>query len=846
VVSGREEAIQELCRRLTGAEIEHRRVQIEVAAHSWMVEAILDKYDECVSRVRKQAPSKRYISNVSGKWITPEEATDAGYWRRQLRECVRFSDGVKELAAAGAEVIVEVGPGQTLRSLVKTQEIGKQIDWVVGTLRRPQEEQDDREYLIGAVGKLWMAGVEIDWGQYYEGEKRRRVGLPTYPFDRQRYWIEAGRSVEQSRRRKSSAKRQKVSEWFYLPEWRRKDLRRGGEQAAKGEGQRTNGKHYLVMEGSSSLSRGVVEGLNRNAAAVIRVKAGEIYRKIGALEYEIRAEEKTDYQKLLKALVDAGIEIEEVVHLWSIEDEEESQKEVNDEERFKSGQQKGFYSLLYMAQAIEACELTGVIQVSFVSRGLQDVESGDVVAIEQATALGACKVIAQECEKLNCRSIDVGEAPAGRQATRLVEALIDEIEHEGAGQEVAYRGRRRFVKSYEALRVEKKMPDLGLKEGGVYLITGGTGGIGVEVAEHLCKQRQGRVALVSRKGLAGVEAAIARRIERMEEKVMVARADVANEAEMRRAVAEVEQKFGRIDGVIHMAGLAGEKAVKIIPDVTHKDCEMHFNAKVYGLYVLDRILRDCRPDFCLLFSSNASILGGIGSICYSAANIFMDAFAFKRNRHSDTRWISANWDGWLLNESNRLSASFQTSLDQYAMTRDESIEALEYLLAPEMEGQVIVSTGDLMSRLAIWTRPKTNKTSDAGIDAAAFLSMHSRPSLGVEYTPASNEIEQVIINVWQEVLGIDRLGARDNFFDLGGNSLTGLKVISRLKKELKIDIPVVALFEGPTASDLARVISKGDAQGPADQESRVRGERRRERIRFKHSASDEIETADLS
>src|SRR4030095_3046755 len=180
-------------------------------------------------------------------------------------------------------------------------------------------------------------------------------------------------------------------------------------------------------------------------------------------------------------------------------------------------------------------------------------------------------------------------------------------------------------------------------------------------------------------------------------------ADVADEEKMREVVERLERRFGRINGLIHAAGFAGQNAVKLIPEVTSLDCETHFRAKVYGLYVLTRIVLDHKPDFCLLFSSNASILGGLGSICYSAANIFMETLACNLGKITNTPWVSANWDGWLLNKRNRLSASFQTSLDQYAMTRDEAIEALEYVLSSGMEGQVVVSTGDLTSRLAIWT-----------------------------------------------------------------------------------------------------------------------------------------------
>src|SRR5262249_38204600 len=159
-------------------------------AHSRLVEGILDQYEEYVSEVKKEKPKCRYISNVSGKWVKAEEAIDAGYWRRQLRESVRFSEGVKELVNFGAKVMLEVGPGQTLQSLAKMQKDEAQVEWVIGTMRHPLEEQDDREHLTKAIGRLWMAGVNIDWSLYLDGERRRRVGLPTYPFERQRYWIE--------------------------------------------------------------------------------------------------------------------------------------------------------------------------------------------------------------------------------------------------------------------------------------------------------------------------------------------------------------------------------------------------------------------------------------------------------------------------------------------------------------------------------------------------------------------------------------------------------------------------------------------------------------------------------
>jgi phthiocerol/phenolphthiocerol synthesis type-I polyketide synthase E len=830
VVSGEEEAVARICERMKAEGIEHQRVQIEVAAHSEEVEVILERYEECVRGVKREEPKRRFISNVSGKWVKEEEAKDAGYWRRQLRESVRFSEGVRELVEGGAKVMVEVGPGQGLRSLVKMQKKGERVEWVVGTMRHPQKEQDDREYLAMEMGKLWMAGVEMDWGKYYEGERRRRVRLPTYPFERQRYWIDAERSIERNGRSKARGKREDVREWFYLPGWQRRKLRGNTDRAETLQDRKRN---YVVMEGNSSLSRKLIERLKTETAEVIRVRAGKGYRRIGRHEYEIRVGEKRDYQELVKDVLSGGTEDVQIVHVWSMSGEEDRREAESPEERFRREQQRGFYSLLYLAQAIEAGGIGGVVRVSHVSRGLQEVESGDEVEAEQATVLGACKVISQECESVKCKSIDVGKVTGDGPEALLIEQLVAEIESGDGELEVAYRGGWRYVRRYEPVVVDKQGIDTVLKPEGVYLITGGTGGIGIEVAEYLCQRTRGKVVLVSRSGLNGLNEDNAARIERMGGAITVERADVANQKEMREVVARVERRLGRINGLIHAAGLAGQNAVRLIPEVSPLDCEMHFRAKVYGLYVLAGIVRDHKPDFCLLFSSNASVFGGLGLTCYSAANIFMDTLACRLSQTTETRWISANWDGWLLDQNERLGASFQTSLDRYAMTRHEAIEALEYVLSPGMEGQVVVATGDLTNRLAIWTGQGSGGSGAGSSDAASTSVLHARPSLATTYVAASDEIEQVIVNIWQEILGIDRLGIHDNFFDLGGNSLVGLKAISRLKKELSIDLPIIALFEGPTVSALAKVISKGKTEGSANQESRSRGERRRERLRLK-------------
>jgi acyl carrier protein len=168
------------------------------------------------------------------------------------------------------------------------------------------------------------------------------------------------------------------------------------------------------------------------------------------------------------------------------------------------------------------------------------------------------------------------------------------------------------------------------------------------------------------------------------------------------------------------------------------------------------------------------------------------------------------------------------------MTPQESVQAFGRVLCAAPAGQIVVSTGDLPSRLNLWIRRDGDARAAQAAADSLSASLHPRPALGTAYAPPTDEIEQAVVRIWQDLLGIEQLGIHDNFFELGGNSLIGLKVISRLKRELNADVPVVALFEGPTVSALAKVISRDQNEKPVFEEGRSRGERRRERQQRKH------------
>ena len=188
VVSGPIEAIEELTQRLNKRGAEGRRLVVSHAFHSTMTEPILKTFTSIVESVRLHPPQIPYISNVTGKCVTAEQATDPHYWTRHLRETVRFSEGVRELLSEPSRVLLEVGPGRSLSGFVKLHPHAAAT--TISSMLNARDRKSEVGTLLDVAGRLWLAGVTIDWSSFYADEQRRRVHLPTYPFERERYWVD--------------------------------------------------------------------------------------------------------------------------------------------------------------------------------------------------------------------------------------------------------------------------------------------------------------------------------------------------------------------------------------------------------------------------------------------------------------------------------------------------------------------------------------------------------------------------------------------------------------------------------------------------------------------------------
>jgi acyl transferase domain-containing protein/acyl carrier protein len=822
VVAGTPELVNEFAEELRRRDISAQLLHTSHAFHSEMMEPILGEFTELVRQLTPAAPKIPFISNITGTWISSAEATDPRYWARHLRQTVRFARGMGELLREPEWILIEVGPGRTLSTLAK-QHPAKNVNQVIlNSMRHPHQSYSDVETLLNALGKFWAAGGRVEWQGVSAAEQRRRTPLPTYPFQRERYYVEPRPQAAQPKvAGRASLGKNFVADWFYVPSWKRMALH-GAARRGKGDGTK---QRWLLLADECGLGASVAARLESAGDEVVTARAGERYAKVSNRAYTINPRRREDYLSLLRDLQAERMTPDRIAHLWGVTGDVEPAAV---EASFARAQELGLYSLIFLTQSL--VEHSVEPRLFVVTDQAQEVADGDPLRPEKATVLAACKVIPQEHPGIACQHIDVSVASAGGERRKqliaqLAAQLAGELTAEASDAVTAYRGRHRWVQTFERVAAPPaEESGLWLRERGVYLITGGLSEVGLVLAGYLAKTAKARLVLTGRVGLperdewdARLAAAVeddevSRRIRRVREleaagaeEVLVLGADVSDEEQMRAALEEAERRFGRIDGVIHGAAANGPDVDKEIISMSPADCEVHFGIKSRGLLVLEKLLRDRSPDFCMTISSLSSILGGLTFTAYAASNIFVDALVQSHNRDGEN-WTSVNWDGWNFDDPAGGEARAGKA-DGMWIRPHEGAEAFGRVLSMLPASQVVVSTSDLQGRLGQQVvRPSAAGAADEVVEAPPEL--HARPELPSAYVAPENELEQEVAGIWQDLLGIRQVGIHDNFFDLGGHSLLATMVTSRLRKSFGVELQLRDVFEWPTVSGLSLVVAQ--------------------------------------
>ena len=642
VASGPDAALDALAARLDAQEITNQRIAIDIAAHSRLLDPVLSRFGAYLRKITLTPPQIPFISNRTGAFITDAEATDPDYWVQHLRGAIFFAEGLKTLAATPNRAYIEVGPGKALSSLAG-QHPDIDAGQVLSTLRHADDDTQDDAYFLAQLGRVWAVGGHFDWGQYWGAARRNRVVLPTYAFQRSRYFIEPGASREVSD--DWLMRNDDPDTWGWRLVWQPTYAPCAVDVA--GDLADAPQETWLFFADDTGLAEAAAKRLSEAGQSVTLVRPGDAFAKTADGYLLPPALGREGYDQLLRALAAADAVPTRIAHLWLVT---EGTGHRPGSSFFHRCQEQGFWSLFYLAQAW-ADEGSGPLHIDVITSGATQVRDEALPHPEKSTIMGPARVIPREFPGLTCAVLDIDTGDR--------DAALEELLSPPANRIAALRKTKRFEATWRPTSLPGAEA-LEISDHPTVLLTGGFGGIGTSVAHALITRHQARIVLISRNALpprarwqtllanaapTDRTAARIRAVERLEQaggEVLTLSADVSNIEEMRSALTMAETRFGKITGVVHAAGVIDDAPILGKSSLSIEDV---FTPKVHGAQVLDQLFPDGALDWMVLFSSSSTATAPAGQVDYVAANEYLNAYA-KSRKGDRTRVLAIDWGIW--------------------------------------------------------------------------------------------------------------------------------------------------------------------------------------------------------
>lgn len=652
VIGGSDSDIKILQSKMAEDGVDCRLLETSHAFHSKMMEPILNQFKEEIAGIKMNKPTIPFISNTTGQWISDDEAVSPDYWTKHLRNTVRFGDGITNLFENPETILLEIGPGRTLMTIARwhpKKGIGQNV---LTSLPHPNDRGQDLEFLLGTVGRLWLLGIDIDWNAFHPEVDRKKISLPTYSFEKQSYWINPEKSGRHSHSNEELLKKKAdPADWLYVPSWQRSVALR---KLANPELQ---GQTILCFISYAKINKQIIEQIENSGADVIKIYAADSYSEKSSGTYEINPESNEDFSKLLDSLIKKQVDISKILYCWGLYEAED---------RSRLNTTTNFYAPLYLIQKLGEKNQNQKLEIIFITNETFAVTGNENINPAKSLLLGFGKVAPMEYPNLKIRNIDFDfEDISDGLSSKETDNLIGEIFGLDKTPIIAYRNGHRWLQSFESQHLPVATPDQSrLKQKGVYLITGGLGGVGMTLAKYLSENVSaslvltGRTALPKRENWQDIlksngndpannkikkQIADVLELEKSGSEVLTFSADITDFEAMKRVLLEVDNKFGKIDGVIHSAGVPAGGMIQL-KEKSVADAVLQ--PKVQGTLVLEKLFKDTDLDFMAICSSRNAILGGFGQIDYCSANNFCDAFAHYYSKRYDTFAVSINWDAW--------------------------------------------------------------------------------------------------------------------------------------------------------------------------------------------------------
>jgi amino acid adenylation domain-containing protein len=656
---------------------------------------------------------------------------------------------------------------------------------------------NDRD-ILDNIGRLYVKGANIEWDELYpDGE---RVSLPVYPFERRRCWLEVP----------TNAQTLTEDNLYYRAGWEMREPVQRKKEARPG--------WILVLKDQTGIGTGIAGKLREEGKEVIEAGLGKSFEKLEAHGYIVTGSLE-DYQKLLESCKRKGIR--QILHLLTIAGD----REIRSLQELDDAQNRGALGLVNLIKAIGKSEIKEEIDLVLISEGVNEV-SGEERRLhpENATLFALGKVAGMENLRLKCRCIDIDES------TGIGDILV-EVSADGREYMVSYRKGKRYAEELKKVDINLiPSRETGFREDGVYLITGGLGRIGLEVGRYIASKHKVNLALVNRSAMPGrdqweqvmkdhpdggwsekIRAVM--EIEKAGSRVVLSSTDITKETELRGLLDELRAGFGRINGIMHCAGVGVGQAGRVVEQENESGLRAVMAPKLAGTWLLEQMTRKDELDFFVMFSSAITVIGGIGAGGYLMANSYQDSVAAEMKKRG-RRALTVNWPTWE-NAKDHLGIEGEAKQLFKIIHIPQAVGALEKAIGKEIsrvvigelnyDGAILNFEGILPFRLSDEIKFEAEERRKRREAARSVVRETSLKPVGLKgrkdgkYT----ETERQLARIWGGVLGFEEVDIYDNFYEIGGDSILALRMVSEIGSNLGVKVDISELVMNPVFVEIA-------------------------------------------
>lgn len=788
VVAGYEPELGEVERRFEKSGVVVRRLQVSHGFHSPQMAPMEDAFERVAAGLTFHEPRVEVISGVTGRPVGREELGHASYWRRQVRQPVRFADALEQVRRY--PLFLEVGPGTVLAGMGRQCLPGEDRLWLT-SLRKGRSEW---EQMLESLSHLYVRGTEVDWENFDAPYRRRKVALPTYPFEHQRYWADEGQAKRTPSVRGTAAtgsssisEPEVPADWFYTTSWRRKPV----EPSSQPNGRAGS---WLIVPDDGGFAEELANRLKQMDATVVVQTAN----------------------RAIESYLEGG-RFDHVVHLRSLTS---PAADGIDAESLASSQAAIVASVLITAQALIAVKSRSRLWLVTCGAQMVDAIQGSVRLL-QAPVWGMGRTIGLEHPEIWGGLIDLDPAETAPDgALRLPETILC-----GDGEDqVAFRGGERAVARLLRREPPQSSPPVFRPER-LYLITGGLGRLGLKVAKWMVEHGARRLLLVGRRGLPdaaawdgepadgqdGQRIAAVRRLQQLGAEVRISATDICDRSQVEALFASFNP--AELAGIVHLAGALEAAPVSAMSDEALRRV---LAPKTAGTWLLHGMTESLPLDFFVLFSSWAAVVGAQNLAHYSAANQFLDAFAHYR-RSKQLPALSVNWATW------DAAGSFSDdALQEYArgglhlMPSELALAALGKAMSGG-DAQITIAAVDWAVLKTVYearrTRPLLELVANTREEKMDRHSAGERFRNQLAKAAAADRLGLIIAAVREGAAAVlrlqpDELPLAQGLFELGMDSLMAAELKTKLEVLCDLSVPATTIFRHPTVCALAEYLER--------------------------------------